>query len=324
MFPKAIMSVGIDVAKHKFDVAFLAHDQTVQLFTFPNTAAGITDCITALNTQGTAATVPCVLESTAMYHLRIALMLTSAGFCVNCINPLITKKYQRASIRKAKTDRVDALRLAQIGLIEPGLRRFDADAARIGRKKLIAFLSKLETLKQQLKASLRDLKETLLVLDDMQSTSDIDTALDGITAEIRRIEQYLLATAPAAAHALARTTKGISGEKAAVIFSLLEGKEFTHRDQLVAYVGLDVSPRQSGTWVGRGKLSKRGNAYLRKVLYQVAWGLKQHNSRFRSCFDTLRASGKCYRVALIILARKFLRFLYAYYWKDGGNPQYAL
>lgn len=321
---KTIVGIGIDVAKRKFDIALLALDQTSQVFTFPNSEEGVSDCIALLNTQGTAATVPCVLESTAMYHLRIALMLTSAGFCVNCINPLITKKYQRASIRKAKTDRVDALRLAQIGLIEQGLRRFDADSARITRKKLIAFLAKLETVRQELRASLRDLRETLAVLGNAQSASGAETALTAITAEIRLIEQYLLTTAPAAAHALANTTDGLSHEKAAVVFSLLEGKHFTHRDQLVAYAGLDVSPRQSGLWVGRGRLSKRGNAYLRKVLYQIAWGLKQHHPRFRALFDALREAGKCYRVALIILARKFLRFLYAYYWKNGGNPQYAL
>ena len=36
-------------------------------------------------------------------------------------------------------------------------------------------------------------------------------------------------------------------------------------DSWVAYTGLDVSIRDSGQWKGRGKLTKRGNADLRKI-----------------------------------------------------------
>lgn len=94
-----------------------------------------------------------------------------------------------------------------------------------------------------------------------------------------------------------------------------------NRDQLVAFVDLDVMPRQSGTWRGKGRLSKRGNPYLRKVLYRVAWGLKQNNPVYQAEYERLRAKGTNYVTTLIILSRKFLRFLYAYYWKKTAiNP----
>lgn len=102
---------------------------------------------------------------------------------------------------------------------------------------------------------------------------------------------------------------------------MLGDKQFTSRDQLVAFVGLDVMPRQSGTWRGKGRLSKRGNPSLRKVLYQVAWGLKQNNPAYQAEYERLRAKDTNYVTTLIILSRKFLRFLYAYYWKKTAYPQ---
>ena len=161
----------------------------------------------------------------------------------------------------------------------------------------------------------------------MKATAQITHLTIGLRpteAAIGRLDQQMVALetricdlAPRPALVLADSSTGLSPRRVAVVFAVLGDREFTNRDQLTAFVGLDVAPRQSGMWRGRGKLSKRGNAYVRKVLYQMAWGLKQHNMTYRAIYDRLRAAGKNYKTTLIILARKFLRFLYAYYWKSG-------
>ena len=107
---QTVISVGVDVSKAKLDVAALYDDHTVVTQTIPNTPEGMEELIQLLKQNGTAGTVPCVLESTGDYHLLGAVMLTQAGYQVNLINPLITKQYQQSSIRQAKRDRVDAKR----------------------------------------------------------------------------------------------------------------------------------------------------------------------------------------------------------------------
>ena len=62
-------------------------------------------------------------------------------------------------------------------------------------------------------------------------------------------------------------------------------------------------------------LSKRGSGYLRKVLFQIAWGLKMHNPVYQAYYEQIRLRGKVYKTCIIALARKFLRFLFAFYWK---------
>ena len=87
--------------------------------------------------------------------------------------------------------------------------------------------------------------------------------------------------------------------------------ESTHPKQWIAFVGLDVTVRQSGNWKGRGKLSKRGNPYLRKRLYTAAWGAQMNDEAFAAEYRNLREAGRTYREAIVILSRKILRIAFA-------------
>ena len=309
------VSVGIDVCKEKLDVALLSPDHSASLYSYTNTAEGITKLLSDLATQKTAETVPCVIESTGNVHFRVALMVSREGYAVKCINPLITKKYQRASIRNAKSDRVDAKRLAEIGLIEPDLQPYKATKENLFIAKLIASLAKCEKLKQQLVGHRRQLRESLETLNVPLDLTQYDLAITALETQIGTLQAILIVHAPDEAIDLAKNTKGVSTEQTSILLASLKDKHFTNRDQLVAFVGLDIMSRKSGSWVGKQKLSKRGNAYLRKVLYQIAWGLKSHNDTYRAYYEKLRARGLHYTTCLIAVARKFVRYLYAYYYK---------
>ncbi len=311
------ISVGIDIAKDKFDVAFLKEDRSSSIDTFRNNTVGINRFIDSLSKQGTEETVPCVIESTGMYHLPVALMVTNAGYRVNCINPLLTKKYQRSSVRNAKTDRIDALRLAAIGLQEQNLFIFRADPKAIEAKKIVNYVSKLETFKQQLKASTEAMKAMKAITGLKVDLSHAQSAIKLIQEQIDSLTDEVVLRTPEAILKLGDEMKGISKERTALLFALIGDKEFASRDSLVAFLGMDVMPRESGKWRGKGRLSKRGNGYGRKLLYQIAWGLKQHHPLYKERYAELRTSGKDYKTTLLILARKFLRLLYSYHFKQN-------
>jgi transposase len=310
-----VFSVGIDVSKDKLDIALLKSDRSHIVAQFENNSGGIAKLIGLLKKQGTAVTVPCVLESTGDYHLLSALMITKDGFRVNCINPLITKKYQRASIRGTKTDTVDALRLAEIGLLEPDLPLFSAENQPLVNKKVLSYLSGLEKIKQQLSASFKQLNQVSTeILGVELNLVSSQQALEELDKQIKILRRYLVQQGPKEIKELA-SIPGVSEHHAAILFAGLGDKTFTNKNQLVAFVGLDIKQQQSGKWTGRHKLSKRGNAYLRKILYQIAWGLKQHNMAYQEYYLRLKEDGKHYTTVLLSIARKFLRFLFAYYWK---------
>lgn len=323
MDPTVVVSVGIDVSKAKLDMALLRADHSVAVQTVPNTPSGIAAGMVFLKQQRTGSTVPCVLESTGDYHLLCAVMLTQAGYHVNLINPLITKQYQNSSIRQAKADRVDAKRLAKIGLLEQNLPIFTAQTDTIVAKKLVSLLSQLEKTDQRLRASY---KQFVTTQDQLQCTvidlSALQDALQALHRSIRTIQSTLVKLAPPQTHELARAIPGVSTTSLAIVLCSLADKQFTHRDQLVAFVGLDVRARRSGLWRGKERLSKRGNGYLRKVLYHIAWGLSRHNPYYQAYYHRLyREQGKHYTTTLVAMARKFLRFLFAIYFKPMSDLQ---
>ena len=57
-----------------------------------------------------------VLEDTGHYHLPVVSLLVEKGIFVCTVNALRMKKYCSQSIRKAKTDKIDSVRIASYGL----------------------------------------------------------------------------------------------------------------------------------------------------------------------------------------------------------------
>lgn len=323
MTQPSVVSVGIDVSKAKVDVAWLMTDQSVSVHTFSNTPQGMEELIVQLKKHRTGQTVPCVVESTGDYHLLCAVMLSNVGYCVNLINPLITKQYQQSSVRQAKTDRVDAKRLAKIGLLETNLAVFTSTIDTIMAKKLVSLLAQLEKTEQRIQACV---KQFLTTQEQLHCTVINATALEkplqSVHHTIVMIQATLLKLAPAHTHDLANTIPGVSATSLAILLCGLTDKHFTNRDQLVAFVGLDVRARRSGMWQGKERLSKRGNAFLRKVLYQIAWGLKMHHPIYQQYYQRLyHEEKKHYTTTLIAIARKFLRYLFAIYFKPLSCPQ---
>lgn len=319
------VSIGIDVSKSKLDIALLDGGQSCRIFQVSNDPLGLKRLVKELKTQGTdLQAVPCVLESTGDYHLLAALTLAKEGFTVKCVNPLITKRYQKAGIRTSKTDRADARLLAEIGLLRPDLPVFTDTPMLVLKKKAISLLAKLETVKQQLCAALDRFEETQKTLKMSFNLKSVRKSIVQLELQMDVIRGFLQQEASLEVRALAKLP-GVTEKSASVLLSALEGRQFNSRDQLVAFVGLDVVHKQSGTWQGRERLSKKGNPYLRKLLYQMAWGLKSYHPVYQAYYHKKYKQEGChYSTALLAVARKFLRFLFAYYWRKSVSLDFVV
>jgi transposase len=98
--------VGIDISKDTLDMGFQPSGGTVHL---PHDAQGITEAVRRLS--GGA---PClvVLEATGGIETALAAALLAAGVPVVVVNPRQVRDYAKATGQLAKTDRIDALVLA--------------------------------------------------------------------------------------------------------------------------------------------------------------------------------------------------------------------
>ncbi|HBA0438700.1 TPA: IS110 family transposase, partial [Enterococcus faecium] len=109
-------AVGIDVAKGKRVVSILRPFGEVisSPFELCHTSSAIDDFIHSLsNLEGE---VRIVLEYTGRYHEPIARWLSDADFYVSVVNPKLIKDFGNNSLRKVKSDKKDALKIARYAL----------------------------------------------------------------------------------------------------------------------------------------------------------------------------------------------------------------
>jgi len=57
-----------------------------------------------------------VLEATGHYHLPVLSLLVEKGIFVCCVNALLMKKYCAQSLRRAKNDKIDSIKIATYGI----------------------------------------------------------------------------------------------------------------------------------------------------------------------------------------------------------------
>lgn len=305
--------VGIDVAAETLAaVRLTAGSPAAPAETVANAAAGWRQLAQLLRRQGAdPASALRVLEATGSYWVGAASALHQAGWAVAVVSPASARHYAQARLRRAKTDAVDALVLAQYGRdLAPA--RWTPPPAEIQqlqlllrqRDDLVAMqtqtTNRLHALAQwpDLPADLADpLRAVLAVVREQIGALDARIqeragAVGAIAEDVRRLDGIV----------------GVGWLTATLVLAELWvlGPTATPA-QAVAYAGLDPAPHQSGTSVrGRGGISKTGNARLRQALSMAALSAARHNPALNAFHDRLLDHGKLKKVALVAVARKLL------------------
>ena len=312
-----VLAVGIDVSKASLDVCVLFSKEELHKV-YKNNAKGIVKIIKYLNNVGHTNKFRIVMESTGRYHLLAALMLYENSFDVRVINPLIAKRYYSSFVRKVKTDKADARVLAQIALQEKALAKpFANDKKALQIRQKMGLLASLEKNIQALKTSLKGYFECQanLKIESSEAEENLRALILELSKQVKQIEKEMIELILSKEKNTQKqksllTIPGYSNTVAALIAQFLD-TDSKHPKEWIAYIGLDISVRQSGTWRGRGKITKRGNPYLRKRLYQAAWGATMNYREIRAYYDYLKLKGRNHVEALIIISRKLLRIAFA-------------
>ena len=311
---KKIYSIGIDVSKKTLDICFLDEKKNkIDVFKVSNDSSGIQNLFERVSRYTLATTSSFVMEATGSYHVLLALSLLDKNYSVKVFNPIISNKYAATYVRKCKTDKIDAFRIAEIGLLE------DLPKLKLSRKffflrRKISILQKLQLQRQVLFASFSQFEEDSLVLNTsispaLKSTQKI---LQQIVKSIKLLENEILEEGKCFFEfETISKIKGISPKATSIILSYISDKNFISKHALTAFAGLDVSTKLSGSSIrGKGKISKRGNSILRKTMTQAAWGVIMHNPPFSDLYSYYKSKGKHYHAILVIIARKLLHIFY--------------
>ena len=108
--------VGVDVSKGKSTIAVMRPfgEVVVSPFEVLHTDSELSEQARLLKSLNGETRV--VMESTGNYHAPVAWLLHDAGLYVSVVNAMLVHDYGNNSLRRAKTDKKDAVKLANYGL----------------------------------------------------------------------------------------------------------------------------------------------------------------------------------------------------------------
>jgi transposase len=293
--------VGIDVSKDWLDVAALPSKEKWQ---YSNDEAGISKLVASLKKLFP---VLVVMEPTGGLEAMVAASLTSEGINLAVVNARQVRDYARATGKLAKTDKLDALVMAEFAaVINPPVRQLrDEESeeikAMVSRRRQI--LEMLTAEKNRLAIARKHLKPGILAHIEWlkKEVADLDRDLRQRieSSPIWRVKDNLLQSIP-----------GVGRVLSATLLAELPELGKLNRRQIAALVGVAPFNRDSGTM--RGKRSVwGGRASIRAVLYMATLASTRFNPVIGSFYQRLLSKGKAKKVALVACMRRLLTIMNA-------------
>jgi transposase len=313
--------LGVDIAKRKFDVALLINGK-LKHKVFTNNQEGFAMLMSWLHRQKVAHVHVC-LEASSTYGDELATSMHDAGHTVSIINPARIKGFARSELLRTKNDKVDSGLIARFCLamhpepwtpVPPGMRRLQSLVRRIDT--LISMrtqeMNRIDVSHESIRSSLSD---HIAYLD-----KEMKSLKEQIAAHIKddpelKTKRDLLKSIP-----------GIGEATIAAILAELPMFERCDRvEKVVAFIGL--APREfiSGSSIkGKPRLSKIGNARLRKALFMPALVSIQCNPIIQTFYHRLKGKGKNGKVVVCAIMRKLVHLIFGIL-KSGKpfDPNYA-
>jgi transposase len=276
-------------------------------------------------------------------------LITSMDIEVQVANP--TNAAWKWKNVKRKTDRDDALKLAQLSAMNQLPVVYMADRDVRAWRKFINYRSSVVGRSTVIKNSIRSIlaaeciklsvgkcgwtQKSLRKLDSMaispeqlgpeplwkcqlwlelRALADVGKLLEQITSKLDEM------AAKNEKVKLLQSIPGVGPRLAEVVVAYIDKAErFDNGKQVGCYAGLTPRQFQSGDMDRRGRISKKGNGLLRKMLISVSWLVLRYNDYFREIYN--RVSGPGHRdrkKGIVAVARRLLVCCWAML-RDGSR-----
>lgn len=302
--------LGIDIAKDTFTVALLHTDHTYR-GQFRNDAAGFDKLRRWLQNRAERVQIHACMEATGSYWEALALFLVEHDYQVSVVNPKRIKHHAEATMRRNKTDRQDALTIADYCAKQAPAPWEPPSAAYRELKAMVRHVQALKDDRQRernRRASGSNSPEVLTAIDAHLAFLD-----QQITALEQRIHDHIDDDPDLKADkALLTSIPGIGDTAAATFLSEVpDVSRFAQASQVAAYAGLTPGDHLSGSSIQRpGRLVKWGNAHLRTVFYMPALSAHRWNPIIANLKERLERRDKSKMTIVVATMRKLVHLCY--------------
>lgn len=308
--------VGLDISKSTIDVHILPSNKYMH---FNNDIKDIKKLIRKIKLLPNPLVI---MEATGGYEREASQSIAKQGIATSVVNPRHIRNFAKALGKLAKTDKIDALIIAQYAAkIEPNpnvscdQEQQDLQSINTRRRQLVNMLT-ME--KNRLDKSDGDIKKSI---------KKIIKALEKELAEVDKIQQEKIKNNESYKKKsdLLQSVKGIGEQVASCLMAELpELGQLTSRE-ITALVGLAPFNCDSGKYRGKRAIWG-GRANIRASLYMATITGVRFNKRLKEQYERLRSAGKPKKVARVAVMRKLLIIANAMIkkgekWNDGCGQE---
>lgn len=321
-------SVGIDVGSKEFHVCISTIDKLQNIVIkgstkFNNSACGFANLLNWVckRRKDTDVCLVYVMEATGVYYEELAHFLHTSEAYVSVVVPSKAKNYLKSCGNGSKNDKIDAAGLSRMGaermleIWKPysentyELRSLTRHHESLQESKT-RFMNQVHAIKHshyQGDTILKNL-EALIALINKQ-LKELEKSIEDKVKTDPILKEKWLKISP---------INGIAMLSFATIVAETNGFElFDNYKQLVSYAGYDVIENQSGNHQGKTKISKKGNAHLRRILHMPAIvAVKKEGTVFVNLYKRIFDKTKIKMKGYVAVQKKLLITIFFLWKKD--------
>lgn len=291
--------IGIDVAKAEI-VAYREDLKITQHISNDRPAIG--RWLQSLPAQCSIA-----LEATSRYHLDTVEMAHELGHRVYVVDPYRVSHYRESVGQRAKTDPCDARLLARYLTSEQSRLRVWTPPPQLYSELKSLLNRRAELIKVRVSLTLSWSSEPLL-------QEALGNLLEAIKHAELAIQQLLRKVSQEAGIAdnirRCKVIEGIGELTATGLATAFMRGAFASGDAFIAFLGMDLRPKDSGKKHSPRHLSKKGDGELRRLAHTAAMAACR-SPAWKPLYESYLARGLARTQALVILARKLCRVAFA-------------
>lgn len=294
--------IGIDISLDTLDMAAYP---TGQIWQYKNNKSGIAKTVAKLKIISPKLIV---MEATGGLEQELKNAMDEAGLAVAVVNPKRIRDYGKSMGILAKTDKLDAMVMADFAAkIEP-LPQASRDKAEKGLDNLVTRRIQINDMLTAERNRLKDYLDQAVSSDIEEHIRWLETKIASLDKEIKdRIRQNPVLKQKAT---LLKSMKGVGDVLSSTLIAKLPELGHYNQREIAALVGLAPVNRDSGKFRGK-RMIQGGRAMVRKVSYMPVLSAIRYNPQIRSLYRHLIAKGKLQKVALVACMHKMFTILNA-------------
>jgi transposase len=260
-----------------------------------------------------------VLEATGVYHEKLVYYLHGLGFKVVLMQSGRARRYAQSLDQRSKTDALDSRMLSMIGCE----RELTAWTPPTEEMQELRFLSRERSalIKERTVEKNRNHANERSVFISNASKSRYRKRMKLLNKQIEEVEHEMHQVIKSDEELSCKikyliSIPGISDITATIVIAETGGFSlFTNAKQLTSFCGYDIVLKESGTYKGQSRMSKKGNKHIRAALYMPALTAVRVNPTLKPFYQRLKPKKAKPIVAVVAVQRKLLCLMYSL-WKN--------